>query len=477
MSNLNIVLEKWDVVKNKVSTANQTLFNILDPIACFLKHEKKDYIYSLQFKYGEKIIDNGQMVALSKDEQGNYINLDKLKFKYNPATLCKVFDSNIKNRFINDCGQDPDHPLALVIKNYIEISSLHEPHFFLDSKKVSRWPFPLNIIRKGELFGVFGSINSIFDTYEKDNYKWNASSGKSCFLPLFPGINGGQSSAPYRNRFSQMFSDETESPQDGIIFTANEILGSNNFSEIIIIPECYLKDGSDDVEELRRAKAKFREFLFRIAWEQSKISREISFEDKALMRYFAIEDPGLTFHLIKHIINIAHGKAFILKPVSNDDDILFEVFKNLIGKFNGSNGKYPDLLKYATPAFMHYTKLDCDNPNGIEFLHSPSINMAWPEISAAQIRDIYIRPIFDGQKMQRYFKTKGIDVDLHYYKTPPNRTVKEDKKNASYVRNIYEYFDNLNDSYSGLLGKNNKVIVHRSVPGVYNSFINIERKP
>lgn len=477
MSNLSIVLEKWDQIKSKIEGVNKDLFDLIEPIALILKKRKKDYLYSMRFKFGEKVIENGQMVALAKDENGNYENLNRLSFEFDPEALTKGFDLNIRDMFIKDCGQDPDHPLAVVTKNYIEISSLHDPHFSQDPKKVSRWPFPLNVIKEGDLFGVFGSVNSIFETYEKENYEWNASAGKSCILPLFPGITDGQSSASYRNRFSKIFSDDTESPHDGIIFTANEILGDCNFAEIVIIPECYFKEEAGDGGELRGAKTRLREFLFKIAWEQSKESREISFEDKVLLKHFMIKEPGLTFHLIKHIINIAEGNAFVLKPVSDNDGLLFEVFKNLVDKFSGNSSQAQDLLNYATPVFMHYVKLDNKNPSGIEFIHSPSINMAWPEISAAQIRDIYIRPIFDAQKMQKFFKKKGIDAELQYYKKPPNREVKEDKKNASYVRNINEFIDiNLSNAYKSLLGKDNKVILHRSVPGVYNSFIHIERK-
>ena len=477
MGNLDVRLLKWDATKDRIGVVNRPLFDLLEPIALSLKEQKRDYLYLMSFKFGEKIIDNGQMIALLKDMQGEYKNLNNVIFHVDSKIFPGISTDSLRDQFIVDCGKDPDHPLALVIKNQIEIYSENN---ILYSKKpksegTPRWAFPLNIIKEGELFGVYGSVNSTLEDYKKSNYGWSGAAGKACILPLFPGTTGGQSSSPYRNKFAQIFSDDTEDPHEGIMHITNEILGSSDFAEIIIIPESYFKKDSSDNNELRNAKIMLREFLFKIAWEQSTLSRELSRDDKILMSFFGIKSPGLTFHIIKHIINIAEGRSFFLKPVSESDGILFDVFKHLVAKFKNLSNHRNNLLNYATPLFLHYAKLTQENPKGIEFIHCPSINIHWPEIRADEIRDTIIPPVFNGQKMVKYLKSRDLNMSLKYFKVLPKSELKSDK-NSNFVRDLKEYIaTDLNNIYSSVLGPNQKVILHRSAPALYNSFIHIEK--
>jgi hypothetical protein len=222
---------------------------------------------------------------------------------------------------------------------------------------------------------------------------------------------------------------------------------------------------------LSQAKYKFREYLYESAWGQTKNLREMAWDDKELMSQLEINEPDYAFHLIKHIINISLGNSFLLKPVSFNDGVLYDVFKNLVEKFKFYSDRRGNLLDYSTPIFLHYTKLNKENPRGIELTHSPSINMFLPGTRLDTMKHNIMYQIFFKNRVQEYLKNKGFEIKLKYFKEKSNNST----NSPWYVTGLNEYIETeLTSLYSLILPKNMNVKLPKS-PSLFNSFIQIER--
>ena len=201
MSDIYIKVNSWSDVAKKIESANKVLHDLIAPISDMLITDMQDHFYQMNFMFGEAVIREGQMMALEKDRNGNYANESKIKFV--PEGFSGKRQNDFK-KFVEDCEQNTDHPLSIVTSNYIEIFCTKRSSL----QSVGEYSFPLNIIEKGNLFGVWGSVNSIFKVDETDYYPWNAVAGKACIIPLFPEPQHKKSSDHYRKKFSTIFSKE-----------------------------------------------------------------------------------------------------------------------------------------------------------------------------------------------------------------------------------------------------------------------------
>ncbi|MEI6681658.1 MAG: hypothetical protein WCO44_03470 [Bacteroidota bacterium] len=480
MGNFEVRMVNWKEASPKLKIVNKTLHDLIEPINRHFKTVKQDYFYLMDFKFSERVIKDGQMVALERDRYGNYLHKDKIVLNAGSFSVDKEDDLN---RFIEDCGKDSDHPLSVVTKGYVEVYCTQPSAYKLNGSE-HEYSFPLNIIETGGLFGVYGSINSIFSDYKENFYGWNAVAGKACILPLIPEPLPNKSHLLYRKKFNDIF-PESDQVLTGIFNMTNQLLGNDSFSEILIIPEKYYIRDKDDSPELVFAKHKLKEYLYQVSWSQTKSIREMVWDDKELMLMFKLDNPDFTFHLIKHIANIVNGNAYLLKPVSENDGILFDVFKNLVEKFKSFSDRTGDLLDYTTPIFLHYVKLDKNNPKGLELTHSPSINLRLPPTNSESMRDSIMRQILVGKKISEKLKKNGHDISIQYFKQIPkekkdekNKEREKDEKNNDndFLLGIDKYIDNeLTQLYSKYLPQGKSVKLPQT-PSLFNSFIQIEKK-
>jgi hypothetical protein len=168
----------------------------------------------------------------------------------------------------------------------------------------------------------------------------------------------------------------------------------------------------------------------------------------------------------------------LLKPVSLNDGVLFDVFKQLVEQFKEHSDRTGSLLEYTTPIFLHYTKLSKENPKGIEFTHSPSINMLLPGTRMDTMKDNIMYKIFFNHKVEKYLKERGCEISLKYYKEKPKingKRVGSVDNTPRYVTDLKEYIENdLFELYSSILPANTKIRLPKA-PALFNSFVQIER--
>jgi len=473
MSKININIIPWEEASKRLKSSNKIIHDLLAPISLQLKKNKKNYFYQLDYGFGAEVICDGQMVALAKNKDGNYINEKNVRF------FPEGFSGNKQNDFklfVDDCGQDTDHPLSIVTNNYIEIYCTKKSSL----QSVGEYSFPLNIFKKGDLFGVWGSVNSVCKIKGTGFFPWNAVAGKACIIPLFPEPQYKKSSDLYRKSFSEIFRHQSNT-KDGIISIANEVLGSSLFSQIIIIPKSYYSDLPNEKSEVRNFKFQLREYLFKTAWEQTKTVRDMPWNDRKLIEDFEsgfksvidIKGHVFAFNFAKHLLNIVQGSSFILKPVEESDEILFDVFRKLVSEFAKHSDKSGTLLDYTTPVFLHYEKLHSKNTKGIELTHSPSINIELPDVRLDIMSNI-MQAFVDRGKMTSILKSKGFDISLNYFK----------ESGTGHARNIDRYIESeLLPLYNQFLPESHfkklqsahmKVKLPKS-PSLFNSFLQIER--
>lgn len=458
MSKFRVQILKWNEVSKEIRDANPDLHSLMDSIA---QNMQGSYVYKLRLKFGEPIIENGTTIFLRKE------NLPEIEFE--PKGFFGNSNTDLKT-FIEDCGADVDHPLSLVVKNYLEIYCNHSSSYKLSGLLTEEnYAFPLNIINKGDLFGVWGAVNSVFKKWNKNLYGWHAVGGKICILPLLPEeLAEGKADILYRQNFSKIFPD-SKGPLEGIINNINFLLNDETFTELIIIPErFYIIDKNKEKSNIEIAKLKLRDFLFCTAWEQTQVLRDMVWSDKELMLSLNKDKTDMEFYLTKHIYNIVTEKSFLLKPVDSNDGILFDSFKDLVNRFHDIKKGSKNLLNNTTPVFLHYTKLDDKNLKGIELLHTPSMNIILPKTRNEEMKDIIMYNILKQHDLEKFLKSKGYEVIIKYYKLVSSSY-------PNYVSHLQEYIDKeLTPLYSKLLF-NGPVRLPKS-PKLFNSFIHIEKK-
>ena len=445
---------RWTQVSSLIYEANPVLHNILEPIVEKLRAENKDYFYRLRFKFGEPVIDKGRMVAMLKNPTINIGSSSGL----NPIS---------REQFVADCGLDSDHPLSLVLENYIELFHKQKSSY----GNISEYNFPLDIISKGELLGVFGAINNFKKMPSILLNPWDAVAGKACIVPLFPRPDFGTSSSLYKNFFFEIFQTEKIEPVDAIYSKFNSLFGNTWKTDILTIPTFYYNiDSNKDDEEAKNQKMRFQNYLFGIGWEQSQKFREWHWQDKIIKKEILkndiIHEAAL---LATHIVRITQNKTYCLKMVDSRDKELFETFKSLLCEFKKerkvTKNVNREILSEYFPGFLHYEKFSNIDLNAIELLHSPSVNLNLASLTMEQLRKNVMYDLFKNHnQLINYINKNGNKITISYFF---KADVDHFSKKAFTVK---EFIDTiLSEQYKTEM--DGRKIILTKIPTVLNGFV------
>lgn len=271
-----------------------------------IKDQNKKYVYLVKYKFGDKVVDQGVMPF-----ENLYPDSDSL---INSSSQLQI-----------DLGYSRD-PLGLVLKNHVEIYSKN------NSSLDVTYNIPLNKIRKGEFFGLFGTLDFL-SGYEKSHshlkQSWySAVAGNACFEILFPFNNKTTFQSTAKSRVASIFTEENsyteENKMNFMKYYVNKA-DANWSTDIIYFPKHFFEENNHYLKS----------FLYDIGWLQSYNSRNLSFENKiisdVLFKTSATLNHNDLFvsHLFSHIWKASVGEAYVLKPMvkGNKPRILSQAFE------------------------------------------------------------------------------------------------------------------------------------------------------
>lgn len=330
-----IMVISWDDAMSMIPTSNlnEDLCTLISDMCKDLKRSQKNYVYHIQLDFGEKFIDKGRRIQFEKDHilENKISNINKNKAD-----------------FISDLEYSKD-PLGMVLKNHIEIYSENE----LLKISNSKYRVHLNTIKSGGLFGLYGTLDFLNGNISDDEQDWYAMAGNSCFEILFPFLSntdyGKIDNDRNENRHFLNKQIATNVDEKVAFFKKYINIIDNNWkTDIIYFPKHFL-----ECENF-----KFRIELFKIGWAQSRVSRNFLFENKAISDVIDDVDTisalknnkHLLNFLLDYIIKAAKGKAFVLKPLNNENHILHAA----LSKFKDDISFYIEKKSSCVPAILYY---------------------------------------------------------------------------------------------------------------------------
>lgn len=306
-----------------------------------IKDEKKKYVYLVKYKFGDKLIDQGMMP---------FHNLEPDNHSFIKSS----------SQMQLDLGYSKD-PLGLVLNNHIEVYSEN------NSSPDTTYNIPLNIIKKGDFFGLFGTLDFLsnydnFNPHLKQN--WHVVAGNASFDILFPFSNKSTFQATAKTKVASVFTEENsyteENKMNFLKYYINEI-DSSWTTDIIYFPKHFFEQPDNHLKS----------YLYDIGWMQSSNLRNLSFENKiisdVLFKTSATLNHNDLFvsHLFSHIWKASIGEAYVLKPMVEEKEphILYKAFE-----------LFKDQVKDTlfTPILLIYDKLNTET-NDWGLIHETSM--------------------------------------------------------------------------------------------------------
>lgn len=361
---INVI--SWDEAKKMLPTSNpnKTFCDLFSKVCKDLKDSKKDYVYHIQLKFGDKFIDKGARYSF----EDNGFSLEN---KINGVTKNKTdFKNDLKY------SNNTVDPLGMVLNNHIEVYSENE----LLNISGSKYRVHLNSIKAGELFGLFGTLDFLNTDTEIGNQDWYAMAGNSCFEVLFPFSNTTDYDKINNDSNSNKSFLNTQiatNIDEKIKFFKEyvDICDKNWKTDIIYFPKHFF--------EINNSEFKIK--LYEIGWTQSKASRNFLFENKTLSDIIDTIDGKSALKNNKHLLNFlldyimkaSKGKAYVLKPLKDDKHIL----SIALNKFKEDIFTYLTNSKNYIPVILHYDTITNQNDWGCLAIDSIPILLNYPQIN------------------------------------------------------------------------------------------------
>ncbi len=361
---INVI--SWDDAREMLPTSNpnKAFCDLVSNVYNTLKQDKKHYVYHIQLEFGDKFIEQGKRYLFEDngftfENKINGVNKNKNDFKQDLKYLEQTVD-----------------PLGMVLKNHIEVYSENE----LLNITGNKYRVHLNTIKAGELFGLYGTLDSFISDTEIGNQDWYAMAGNSCFEILFPFSNNTdydkitKDTNPNKDFVNKQIAISID---EKIAFFKKYINISDNHwrTDIIYFPKHFIEANNSE----------FKIKLYQIGWAQSKASRNFLFENKALSDIIDDVDSKSALKNNKHLLNFlldyiikaSKGNAYVLKPLKDENHILriaLEKFKDDISAYLSKDQSY-------NPAILYYDTIINNNDWGCLAIDSIPILLNYPKIT------------------------------------------------------------------------------------------------
>ncbi len=341
----NVLVKSWNEIASEIpiDDSNREIFAFFNKISSSLKKSKQDYVYKIRFEFGDKIIQKG------KFDTENFI-----------------LDSNEYNITIGQFKRDlnySDDPLGIVLTNYIEVFT--ENISSGSKQEFNNYTIPLKIIKSGDLFGLFGTLDYATGVDEnRTSRDWHVVAGNISFGIAFPFHNDkenqllGEDIQKYFSNNSQtthpIFQSEKRlQPGEHKLKFIKEYV-KDWYVDIIYIPAHYLEFLKNN------QNPKFENLLLKKGWIESSPLRNVLYEDTTIANIIIDMSKSLKIEHEKYLLNLVYnylikaskGKANLLKPLTGQH-VIIDALKN----FREKNKNYFSTTKCFEPLPFIYDSL------------------------------------------------------------------------------------------------------------------------
>jgi hypothetical protein len=305
-----VAILSWDEAQRNFSNKNLNKeFRALITAIVKKLGKSKNYVYSVELKFGDKVIENGAM------------NFDKYEIEKNDFGVTPAI-------FKRDINYSED-PLGIVVKNHLEVYSINDCEnrerqittFLSDKKHIRHEPeynVPLNVIEEGDLFGVFGTLDFItgIKTSLNTGLDWYVVAGNATFLidlPIFHSKMGKMKPDLMEIFNEHGHKNEKYYPgKEQIEFVKK--YAPNFRTNIVYFPKHFF-----EIKDVK-LKQQLEYALLLKGWQQYSPLRHFIFENKVLgdiLRDSNLKNnPQFILQLFEHLKNITNEKAFALYPLN-----------------------------------------------------------------------------------------------------------------------------------------------------------------
>jgi hypothetical protein len=348
----------------------------------------------------------------------------------------------------NDLDYSND-PLGLVLSNYMQINLENRSSNGESSKS---YVVPLNIIGKGELFGVFGTIDALLNWINNDRsdyinrkhsekkygkrkdakiFAWNAIAGDASFQLLYQFYENSSKRSdkkPYKlNLLRKNLCNIFDNKHLSIEVKNKEFVktyGGEWYLKVVYFPKHFLFTHNFILQE------KLEHFLFKKGWEQSSLLRNTLleyntvFETIKLDPYNLEHDEQFLSILYDYIIRSSIGEAQLFVPLLDETSIEYVALKNFVNE-NEKSGKGFTKASEAVPVILKYGILDNSNEFGLLSVYHLPIPMRY-EITnfKALLNDLeeINQKIRDREDINTHLKNKYSLPQIEGFKSPGGMT-------------------------------------------------------
>ncbi len=363
---IDITIESWNKIYKElpINHNNKGFFKLLNEIYSKLASNKA-YAYYVDYKFGERIISNGNIPL---------------------ANFCLKNTNNAfskdNNNFKNDLNYSTD-PLGIVSNNEAVIVSNS---------------IRLGLLKQGQLLGVFGRLDYL--NFDKSNIfgnkDWNVLSGDPSFHFIFSFTlvqndliiekylkahcktekKGGKEYGPLIKIKGKYVYDENKSIIEKGIDLVNLLDVETSSTRIIYIPKHIFSEIYPVNLENQYLNLKMKNYIYQKGWEQSKPIRNALFEDGEINNLIRdIEDLYNKDSLIQLYVlcyHISRGEKESLMLLTNND----KTEKNIYNNFVSSNKVHFESSSSNHPLILKYKKIKTKNDFGVLSLnHLPIKNL------------------------------------------------------------------------------------------------------
>lgn len=294
----------WDEAKKMLpeSHPNKAFCELVSQVCESLKSDNKDYVYHIELEFGDKIIEKGSRF----DFKANGFSI-KPNVKYSPNNIQDFNDDLI---YTND-------PLGMVLSNYIEVYLENIHH-------ISKYRVPLNIIKEGELFGLFGTLDIFTKIGQtKVNQRdWFAGAGNISSLLVASPLHISKENEALDDSIKPFFCKEIvpEKWEKFINFYRDE----KWLVDIVYFPH--------HIIDLIQNKSS--DILYFEGWKQSYHLRNVILFDPSITNSIRLIGTELLHHdriflntIYNYIYNVVYNNAPAYIPLDEKEHFFFKAFE------------------------------------------------------------------------------------------------------------------------------------------------------
>lgn len=329
---ISVAKKRWEEIPEISSKdVSSKLFSTINMIYESLEEHKR-YAYVLEIDFGDFVIREG--VINKKDIKGFDLKSFTDDINYSEDPLALVIQNQIEVYTINTCDNR-----RRIIKRYDSNSdnSIVEKEYIV----------PLNVIKKGDFYGVFGTLDylSKIELRAEHGMNWSAVAGLSSFILDFPFF---YSTVNIRDNYKEYFEQYDNKNYYPYYYSGKEQIDfircflSNYKTRVVYFPKHILTTENENLWE------NLHYYLLIKGWEQYSPLRSAAFHDKVYTDILKIKtlknNAEFIIKLFDHLRNVFLGNGKILRPLKpNENHFLndaLRVFKENCRNYFNENKKH-----------------------------------------------------------------------------------------------------------------------------------------